>query len=66
MDELIVALYDVLNMLKGFTAGYSTETFGDGKMLIEHKGVRYFLKVEKVEHPETEITKDIQKLRYWS
>lgn len=66
MDELIVALYDALNMLKGFRAGYSTETFRDGKMLIEHKGVRYFLKVEKVEYPETEMTKDIQKLRHWS
>ena len=66
MGEVISALHKVLNLLKDFGAGYSTETFLDGKMVIEHKGVRYFLKIEKIEHPSESVVKDIEKLRYWS
>lgn len=65
MGEIITKLHEVLNLLKGFRAGYSTETFRDGKMIIEHEGVRYFLRVEKVECPSEHITKDIDKLKYW-
>lgn len=65
MGEVITALHEVLNLLKDFGAGYSTETFLDGKMVIEHKGVRYFLKIEKIGCPSEKMTKDIEKLRYW-
>lgn len=66
MGEVIIALYGVLNLLKGFGAGYSSETFREGKMVIEHEGVRYFLKLEKIDRPSEKISKDIDKLRYWS
>lgn len=66
MSKVIFAIYEILNLTKGFVAGYSTETCNDGKMIIEHEGVRYFLKVEKVECPEEKISKDINKLKYWS
>ena len=66
MGEVITALHKVLNLLKDFGAGYSTETFLDGKMVIEYKGVRYFLKIEKIGCPSEKMTKDIEKLRYWN
>lgn len=66
MGEVITALHKVLNLLKDFGAGYSTETFHDGKMVIEYSGVRYFLKIEKIECPSEKMTKDIEKLRYWN
>lgn len=66
MGKVIIALHEVLNLLKGFGAGYSSETFRDGKMVIEHEGVRYFLKIEKIDHPSENISKDIDKLKYWN
>lgn len=66
MGQVIIVLHNVLNLLKGFNAGYSTATFQDGKMLIEHEGVRYFLRIERVEHPSESIAKDIDKLKYWT
>lgn len=66
MGKVIIALHEALNMLKGFVAGYSTATFRDGKMVIEHEGVRYFLKIEKIDHPSENISKDIDKLKYWN
>lgn len=66
MGKVIIALHEVLNLLKGFGAGYSTETFHEGKMVIEHEGVRYFLKIERIASPSENFSKDIDKLRYWN
>lgn len=65
MRELIDKLQVILTEVKDFEAAYSTETFADGRMLVEYKGKRYFAKFEEVENPDADIHKDIDRLKYW-
>lgn len=69
MLELIQKLYNVLNLMRGFEAGYGTNTVSEddkvGKMLITYNGTRYFVKLEKVAIPSDDVFDDIKKLKYW-
>lgn len=64
MRAIIIKLNAVLNFIKGFTAGYSTETFKDGYMLITYEGKRYAVKITEIENPSENAFDDIRKLKY--
>lgn len=64
MYDIIHALFDALNMLKGFDAGINGNTIRDGKMLIEHNGKRYFVQLTEIKSPSADILEDIAELEY--
>ena len=65
MGEIIIRLHEIFNLLKGFRAGYGSETMEDGKMLIEYEGKRYCLELREIEHPSENVCDDIRKLKYY-
>jgi hypothetical protein len=65
MIELINKIHNILSLVKGFEVGYNTKTAKDGKFLIEHRGERYFVKMQKVQKPSASIFDDIGKLKYF-
>ena len=50
--QLIIEMNMVLNLIKGFTAGYSTSS--DNKMMIDYRGKRYIATFEEVCNVEDE------------
>lgn len=52
MYELIHKLHACLNMLKDFSAGYSSKTFTDGLMMITYKGKNYAVKIVEMDENE--------------
>lgn len=62
MKELIYELYHLLNKMRDFSAGYSSNTAGDGKMLIKYKGKRYSVKISEIESPADDVFDDIKNL----
>lgn len=65
MHEIIIKLHEILNMLKGFSAGYNTDTMSQGRMLVEYNGKRYCLELREIEHPSENVFDDIRKLKYY-
>lgn len=66
MIELIQKLYRILCEIKGFNAGHSSDTIGEGKMLIEYKDKRYAVFIEEMGKCDDEDTfSAIKKLKYW-
>lgn len=62
--ELIGKLHEVLNLIKDFTAGYSTRNMDKGLMLVEYKGKRYAVKVSEIKNPSENAVDDIDRLEY--
>lgn len=62
--EIVARLHEVLNMIKDFSASYSTKNAGDGYMLIQHKGKRYAVKITEIESPAENAVDDIDRLEY--
>lgn len=60
--EIIHKLYEILELCKGFKAGYDGND--DEHMLIEYKGKRYAVKIAEIEHPSENIFDDIRNIRY--
>ena len=62
MRELISEMHRILNLIKGFVAGYSSRS--DDQMMIDYKGKRYMLTLEELCNVEDE---DMFKTmdRYW-
>lgn len=52
MFELIHKLFECINMLKDFSAGYSSSTFYDGLMMITYKGTNYAVKIVEMDEQE--------------
>lgn len=65
MFDLIDKLHRLINLAKDFEACYDSRTANDGKMLVEYKGKRYFVKIEEVENPSENIFNDMDILRYF-
>ena len=65
VKELIHKMHEVLNNIKNFEAAYSTESYGDGYMLIEYKGKRYAVKAVEIIDPSENIIKDIHDIKYF-
>ena len=49
MFDLIHKLFECINLLKDFSAGYSSSTFYDGLMMINYKGINYAVKIVKMD-----------------
>ena len=62
--KIIQALHQVLNMMKDFTAGYSSKNMGKGLMLVEYEGKRYALKIVEIENPSESALDDLDRLEY--
>ena len=62
--EIVAKLHEVLNMIKDFSARYSTKNAGDGYMLIQHKGKRYAVKITEIEALSEKAVDDIDRLEY--
>lgn len=65
MNEIIIELHKILNMLKGFSAGYGSDSLAQGRMLVEYDGKRYCLELREIEHPSENIFDDIRNLKYY-
>lgn len=63
--EVITKIYEVLNNVKGFDAGYSTKTMDDGYMMIDYEGRRYAVKLKEIKVPNDNPVKDIDDLQYY-
>lgn len=62
--KIIKALHQVLNLMKDFTAEYSTKNMDKGLMIVEYEGKRYALKVVEIENPSENAADDIDRLEY--
>ena len=62
--KVIHALFNALNMLKGFDAGINGKTIRDDKMLIEYNGKRYFVQLTEIQNPSEDIFDDISELEF--
>lgn len=62
--KIIQALHQVLNLMKDFTAGYSTKNMDKGLMIVEYEGKRYALKVVEIENPSKRAVDDFDRLEY--
>ena len=66
MSELIHKICRILCEIKDFNAGCGSKTIGDGKMIIEYKGTRYAVFIEKMGKCDDEETfRAIDKLQHW-
>lgn len=62
MRKLIIDICTILNLIKNFTAGYSTMAFD--KMMIDHDGKRYMVTFEELcDVDEEDMFKTMN--RYW-
>lgn len=64
MRQIIVQLHKILNMVKGFTAAYGSDTVGQGKMIIDYEGRRFSLTLKEIENPSVDICDDISQLKW--
>ena len=62
--KIIQALHQVINLMKDFTAGYSTKNMDKGLMIVEYEGKRYALKVVEIENPSKRAVDDFDRLEY--
>lgn len=62
--KIIQALHQVLNLMKDFTAGYSTKNMDKGIMIVEYEGKRYALKIVEIENPSERAADDFDRLEY--
>ena len=62
MRELIIKLHTVLNLIKDFDAGYSTDQ--KDQMMIDYKGKRYMITLAELCDTEYEAMLCTMK-RYW-
>lgn len=62
--KIIQALHQVLNLMKDFTAGYSTKNMDKGLMIVEYEGKRYALKIVEIENPSEKAVNDFDRLEY--
>lgn len=66
MRELIHKLHLILCAVKDFEAGYSSDTVGEGKMLIEYKDKRYAVFIEEMGKCDDEDAfAAMKRLKYW-
>lgn len=61
MNQLFWKICEIMNNIKGFTAGYSIE---EKKMLFEFEGKRYVAEFREIESPREEILDDMRRIRY--
>ena len=65
VSELVTKVHKVLNEVKDFDVGYSSDTMANGYMLIEYKGKRYAVKAVEISNPSESIFEDIDQTQYY-
>lgn len=56
--EMKHKIFDILNMIKGFEVGYTSNV--KDKIIIDYEGERYVVHFEKVENPNKNMYEDIK------
>lgn len=64
MQDIILQLHTVLNMCKGFEAGYSSASLGNGKMLVVYEDKRYVLELREITNPSENVMDDLKRIWY--
>ena len=65
MFKVIHRIHEVLNMVKGFdNVGYSSDTVGDGYLMIDFEGKRYAVTLVEIPNPSEDPFKDMKDIRY--
>ena len=62
LKELIIKLSDILNLMKDFSAGYSS--LSSDEMMIDYKGKRYIINFDEICNSDEEEMFTSMK-RYW-
>ena len=62
MRKLILKIFEVLNMIKDFKAGYSTKS--GNQMMIDYNGIRYMVTFEELCTADEEDMFETMK-RHW-
>ena len=57
--KLIFKLHEVLNMIKGFTAGYTSSN--KNSFIMDYENKRYKVTLEEIPEPNEEMYEDIEK-----
>lgn len=66
MKNLIDKIYRILNAVKGFNAGYSSDTAAHGYFYIEYEGKAYAVKIAEMPMKEGESSCDrLGKVQYY-
>ena len=61
MNNVFWKIHEIMNNIKGFTVGFSTE---EKKMLIEFEGKRYVAEFREIENPAENIIDDMRRIKY--
>ena len=61
MNRLFWKISDIMNNVKGFEVGFSTN---EQKMLFEFEGKRYVAEFREIESPNKEILDDMRRIKY--
>lgn len=61
MNRLFWKISDIMNNVKGFEVGFSTD---EQKMLFEFEGKRYVAEFREIESPSKEILDDMRRIKY--
>ena len=64
IKELIHKLHTVLNLIKGFSVGYGSDTISDGKFMIIYNGKYYAVKIVEYYNPSDSDFVNLKKLKY--
>lgn len=61
MHKLFWEIHKVMNLIKGFTVGYSGN---DCKMMFDFEGKRWVAEFHEVENPSVDMVEDMRRIKY--
>lgn len=61
MNRLFWKISDIMNNIKGFEVGFSTD---EKKMLIDFEGKRYVAEFHEIENPSDNAIDDMRRIKY--
>lgn len=61
MNRMFWKISDIMNNIKGFEVGFSTD---EKKMLIDFEGKRYVAEFREVENPSDNALDDMRRIKY--
>ena len=61
MNKMFWKISDIMNNIKGFEVGFSTN---EKKMLIDFEGKRYVAEFREVESPAEDALDDMRRIKY--
>ena len=61
MYNILWKIYDIMNQIKGFTAGFAPQ---NNKMLFEFEGKRYVAEFREIKDPKPNISDDMRRIKY--